>query len=317
MCKSYIEELPIRDSMNCRVLRSFRMECTACGSSESREQKFREMMFGTREEFVYHECLECGCLQIAAVPENLGKYYPDNYYSFALRAAAWKTWLYRARFAAPRWTRWLGGSSASLAAVIAAKPKRGARILDVGSGGGRLVGILRSVGFDAHGIDPFLAADTEFVRRASLEDVEGGWDLIMFHHSLEHMADQAEVLRTARGKLGAGGRCIVRVPIANWAWREYGRDWAQLDAPRHLVIHTAKSFALTAEAAGLRIDETIYDSDKFQFYASEMYRRDIPLRAKLPGEVFSRAEMRRFKREAKRLNEQQLGDQAAFFLIAR
>jgi hypothetical protein len=47
-----------------------------------------------------------------------------------------------------------------------------------------------------------------------------------------------------------------------------------------------------------------------------MYRRDIPLREKRPIEVFSRAEMRRFKREARRLNETRLGDQAAFFLSA-
>lgn len=293
------------------------MECTACKAKMSRQHIFREMMFGTREEFAYNECLECGCLQIAAVPENLGDHYPVGYYSFALRAAVWKTWYYRAHFAAPRLMQALRNCSADLRSVIAAKPNAGARILDVGSGGGRLVGILRSVGFDAHGVDPYLETDKEFVRRASLEDVEGEWDLIMFHHSLEHMADHEEVLRCARSKLGVGGRCIVRIPIAGWAWKTYGRDWAQLDAPRHLVIHTAKSFELTADAAGLRLNRTIYDSDKFLFYASELYRRDIPLHDERVDTVFSRSQIRKFKRDAKDLNRKRLGDQAAFFLSAK
>jgi len=57
----------------------------------------------------------------------------------------------------------------------------------VGCGGGKLVNILRRLGYDAHGIDPFVKAETEYVRRAYLQDTTAKeWDLIMFHHSLEH-----------------------------------------------------------------------------------------------------------------------------------
>lgn len=31
------------------------------------------------DEFDYFECSNCGCLQIKEIPENIGKYYPDNY----------------------------------------------------------------------------------------------------------------------------------------------------------------------------------------------------------------------------------------------
>src|SRR6476661_7449138 len=39
------------------------------------------MMFGTRDEFEYLECAECGTVQIAEIPD-LTAYYPQGYYSF-------------------------------------------------------------------------------------------------------------------------------------------------------------------------------------------------------------------------------------------
>jgi hypothetical protein len=47
------------------------MECTVCSAKAGREHVFREMMFGTRKEFSYWECLACGRLQIEKVPEDL------------------------------------------------------------------------------------------------------------------------------------------------------------------------------------------------------------------------------------------------------
>ena len=43
------------------------------------------MMLGTRDEFDYVQCGKCGCLQIEEVPDNLGEYYPQDYYSFRER----------------------------------------------------------------------------------------------------------------------------------------------------------------------------------------------------------------------------------------
>lgn len=293
---------------------SANMECAACHENTGRQHRFREMMVGTREEFAYWDCVACGCLQIVAAPEDMSKYYPSDYYSFSLRAAAWKGWYYRSLFVAPLLMRRLRRCSPDLASVIASKPKPGARILDVGCGGGGLVGILRILGFEALGIDPHLKTNTPFVQRASLNDVSGEWDMVMFHHSLEHMVNHAEVLRCARNKLRAGGLCLVRIPVATWAWEHYGRDWVQLDAPRHFIVHTPRSFELTAKAARLRIERIVFDSDEFQFYGSELYRRDVPLVGSGGKMAFSRKEIRQFRAQAEDLNRRQAGDQAAFFL---
>ena len=59
------------------------LTCRICQNAENqRSFTAREMMFGLRDEFLYFECSTCGCVQIQEVPNNLPKYYPDNYYSF-------------------------------------------------------------------------------------------------------------------------------------------------------------------------------------------------------------------------------------------
>ena len=40
------------------------------------------MMCGTEKEFEYLECDNCKSLQINNIPQNLEKYYNQNYYSF-------------------------------------------------------------------------------------------------------------------------------------------------------------------------------------------------------------------------------------------
>jgi SAM-dependent methyltransferase len=272
------------------------------------------MMFGTRDEFTYWECSVCGCLQIARIPERLGDYYPDDYYSFSLHLNALELWLYRAYFKAPQLAS-LFRRARAFQSVIEAKPKCGARILDVGCGSGKLVSVLRNIGFDAYGTDPFAKAETHYVRRGSLEDAEDNWDLIMFHHSLEHMPNQVAVLRSARQKLARDGTCLVRIPVAAWAWQHYKRNWVQLDAPRHLIIHTLDSFSRASELAGFHTGQITFDSTAFQFYGSELYARDMPQKDKdSKSAQFSKATMRSFKARAIDLNRQQLGDQASFYL---
>ena len=60
------------------------MRCRICDNAAGNTRHTaREMMFGTREPFEYVECTRCGCVQIAAVPPDLGRHYPPDYYSLA------------------------------------------------------------------------------------------------------------------------------------------------------------------------------------------------------------------------------------------
>src|SRR6185437_9012453 len=120
---------------------------------------------------------------------------------------------------------------------------------------------------------------------------------IMFHHSFEHIEDQIGTLAEVKSKLSPNGLCLIRIPVAQWAWRHYGVNWVQLDAPRHFVIHTHESMIMAAEQAGLNIVNVEYDSTAFQFWGSELYRKDIPLTEGHPNlsKYFDAADVKRFE----------------------
>jgi len=196
-----------------------------------------------------------------------------------------------------------------------------AKILDVGCGSGNLLQDLYYLYYtNIQGCDPFIADDIYhdeqlLIRKASLNELSDSYDCISFHHVFEHMPDQLAVLSAARERLAPGGLLMIRIPVANGeAWRSYRSDWVQLDPPRHYYLHSERSFTLLAEQAGLQIDSIEYDSSAFQFWGSEMYRRDIPLmEVRAPGKsiesFFSAEELADYETRADHLNRLRDGDQ--------
>jgi 2-polyprenyl-3-methyl-5-hydroxy-6-metoxy-1,4-benzoquinol methylase len=73
----------------------------------------------------------------------------------------------------------------------------------------------------------------------------------MLHHSFEHMDNPCGVLKQIDKLLNPDGELLIRIPVSDsFAWRKYGVDWFQLDAPRHFFLHTTKSIALLAKNSG-------------------------------------------------------------------
>src|SRR6266508_4759042 len=170
--------------------------CHICGNAEA-NRRFRvlEMMLGYRDEFTYFQCSQCGCLQIDNIPLDISKYYPADYYSYSIdvskmSAAAIKK---QAQFVCDFYFNGTNITADS-------------RILDVGSGGGGHLYLLREIGFKhLLGVDPYLPKTIEHdnrvrVIRAELADLDGKWDLIMFNHSFEHLNNPLEVLREVAEK---------------------------------------------------------------------------------------------------------------------
>jgi predicted solute-binding protein len=57
--------------------------CPYCGSDEiANTLNVKEMMLGTEEIFEYQRCAQCATLRIGNIPNDLGRYYSDGYYSF-------------------------------------------------------------------------------------------------------------------------------------------------------------------------------------------------------------------------------------------
>jgi len=206
--------------------------------------------------------------------------------------------------------------------MTACRPRLDSRILDVGCGRGERLYELALAGFtNLRGVEPFIDHDVSVapgvtVTRGTLEALDGEFDLIMMHHALEHVVDPRATIRHLARLLAEGGVVVLRVPvIGKFAWRTYGVDWAQLDAPRHLYTFSENGIAALAASAGLEIQSVTYDSFEFQFKGSEQARhlRD----GHKQGLSFSKRQIRQFKKRARMLNRARDGDQACFILSRR
>ncbi|MGH7975493.1 MAG: class I SAM-dependent methyltransferase [Limisphaerales bacterium] len=309
------------------------MSCRICQSTEvSSTVVAREMMFGFRDPFSYFECAKCGCVQILEIPANPGKYYPQNYYSFQGSGIAeqflkrrWAAYSYRSADMIGSLIAVAFGKNAAVESVKRTGVKFDADILDVGCGDGDFLLQLRSLGFSSlTGVDPFLAGDIAYkngvkVLKKNLKEMTGQFDLITMHHSLEHMADPVEILQQAEKILRTGGQLAIRVPVAGAAWKCYGANWIQLDPPRHIFLPTVKSMEILAARAGLRFGQVVFDSTEFQFWGSEQYLCDIPLRdARSQLSLLKRlrafGKMRKQRQQADELNARGEGDAACFHL---
>lgn len=314
------------------------MQCRICGSrGEHRVYVAKEMMLGRRDQHRYFQCSACDCLQIERIPDDLSSYYPEEYYSYRDPGHAGhplQRLLTQARDRYEVQGRGLLGRilhllrpDPKLATLRPLKLTADTRILDVGCGAGHLLYALRELGF-THllGIDPFNRADIHYpnglhIAKCDIFSLQGEWDVVMFHHAFEHLPKQRLHLQQAFSLLKPGGMALLRVPtVSSYAWQEYGVDWVQLDAPRHLYLHSLKSMDALAEQVGFVVEQVVYDSNALQFWGSEQYRQDIPLRdprsyAENPhASGFSKSQIRAFERRSRELNALNQGDQAAFYL---
>jgi 2-polyprenyl-3-methyl-5-hydroxy-6-metoxy-1,4-benzoquinol methylase len=315
-------------------------QCEICANAEGNQiVTVREMMFGFRDEFTYFKCSSCGCLQIVAPPKDLSKYYPnDKYYSFHLNESGSKKGKIKNLLKCSLWHVWwhFNLPMQSLPYVrgftwfslLRKKITKTTAIADIGCGNGFLLQQLSMLGFqNLTGIDPFIENDISYssgikiwktdiynypTQHAENNIIKNRFDLIMLHHSFEHMDTPRKVLNRLYELLSPSGKLLIRIPVSDsFAWRKYGVNWYQLDAPRHFFLHTTKSMVLLAKDCGFTIKRVFYDSTASQFIYSEKYDRDISLFETMK---VSRAYKKSCRKHAKWLNTMMDGDQACFVL---
>lgn len=320
------------------------MNCIICNTPLSNAKRFtaREMMIGLRHSFEYAECPHCGTLQNVETPADMAPYYGHGYYSFAeqhqgiikrflkRKRAQWAFEGSRAgvvamlvgslmvkRYGVPDYVRWMQRVQA----------RQNSAILDVGCGKGALLVEMQNAGFvHLQGIDPFLASDIQYdngveIFKRTIDALPSdSFDVVMMHHSLEHVPDPQQTMQHLYRIVKPQGYGIIRIPVLGFAWRHYGVDWVQLDAPRHYFLPTLQALHMLAESAGFTIRGVEYDSTAFQFWGSEQYRQNIPLHAAESfavhrrGSLFTKEQLHDFHIHAKDLNEQQDGDMVCMYV---
>ncbi len=309
--------------------------CKICGNSQNNKTfKVLEMMHGTRDQFYYLECDACGCVQLMNPPEDMSSYYSNDHYGSFGRSkhSILKKILrnYRNKYAIfgegglPG--RFLNNRNPlpSDYCLIKDYATRQSKILDVGCGQGAYMVDLKNIGFDhVSGIDPFLEqtishSNGVVIKRKSFGEISEKYDVIVSHHSFEHVADPLSTLRSIKNNLENGGVVLLTVPVAEALYRKYQQSCYLIQAPQHFFLPSIKSMKILTQQAGLSVSKVIRDSENALVWCqnSELWEKDIAvneMRQPIASYFGDReiTEMKQFILDLERSHE---GDNATFVL---
>lgn len=172
--------------------------------------------------------------------------------------------------------------------------REGARVLDVGSGGGEMVFLLRAAGCDASGIEPNLGY-ARYAREQLGLNVKGGMvqdldhppaslDAITLFHVLEHTNDPVGFLKRLRCWLRPGGYLFVEVP--NLEGRE--QHPARRFHTAHLVHFNVATLHWAGGLAGFSAERTVVSGDGGVVFVIFRERSDGPASTDPPGPNYAR-----------------------------
>ncbi len=298
------------------------MICRICGHQNNNQKLYyvNDKMFQENESFEYFECTHCDALQISSVPEDMSRFYPENYYSLKSKLSFGQKLLFRLRdlifyynfpvFLVRKLK--IKMSNLSLEAFLKLKPEKNVIVLDVGCGEGKFLTSIYNLGFkNIIGIEPFALKEQikPFpILKKQLYDITEKFDIITFNHVFEHVENVNETLRLCYDLLKKNGKIIIRVPVKDsYAYEFYKENWVQWDAPRHFQLLTKKSFEIITAKNNFQLSDYYYDSYKFQFTGSEKYRRNLSYQTS--NAVFTKEELKKFTEKSIELNNQKKGDQ--------
>jgi len=234
--------------------------CALCGTAEAESVATgRDFEYDTcPNRFRFQRCNACGHVYLSPRPSvaDLGVIYPSNYYAFAGGGNPLVARLRRI---------WEGGKVRLYRELVGDGERR---ILDVGCGNGRFLGLLRDFGCPAWelvGID--LDADAVASCRAQgfdahvgrVEDLQAGeprFDAVIMLQLIEHVEDPAAVCRSVHALLRPGGRFVVETPnLAGIDYRLFRSSWwGHYHFPRHWNLFSRASLRRMLEEAGFEVE---------------------------------------------------------------
>lgn len=202
------------------------------------------------EQFTYVRCTSCGLIFLPDVPEDLGRYYPDEYY----------------RLPASREELVAASRPHDAYKVDLLRPLMpSGRLVEVGPAIGGFAAIAQDAGYEVSAIEMDARA-SEFLRdvvgipTTTTDDTEqaladgGPYDVIAMWHVIEHLRDPRGTVAAAAAALNPGGVLILGAPNPEaWQLRVFGKRWTHIDAPRHLCLIPISSLERWAADLGLEV----------------------------------------------------------------
>ena len=238
--------------------------CPLCGGTKSGlTLEARDLLFGKPGTYRLVRCSDCSLQFVNPRPTfaSLGAHYPDDYHC------------YRSPEDEPRLLRPLSRHMANSQAATRLKhlervlgPLRpDMQILDVGCGRNALLHrIQQTRGVTGLGVEmkPEMAAHVRDTLKmpiveGTLHDARlesGRFDLAIMLEYLEHELAPLALLHEAKRVLKPGGYAVIEIPDPEgWPARAFGRQWVNLDLPRHLVFFDRKTLADALGRAGFEV----------------------------------------------------------------
>jgi len=205
----------------------------------------------TGETFDYYRCAACGIVFLSPIPQDIGKYYPADYYgiprSVANLAAAAELERYKIE-------------------LVQRFVARG-RLLEIGPAYGAFTWLAKQAGFDASAIEMSEACcrfmnEVAGIHAVHSLDIDAALrasepcDVIALWHVIEHLPDPWGTLRLLADRLNPGGVLVIAAPNPlAFQFGLMGRYWTHLDAPRHL--HLIPAATLSEHARGLGLETVL------------------------------------------------------------
>ncbi len=209
----------------------------------------RNRAIGTRS-FLYRRCLVCDTLHLDDAPEDLGRYYPQDYYQLPSRRAL-------DRAARSR------GEVAKLDLLRAQRPP--GQLLEIGAGFGVFARAAHLAGYAVTAIEMDARCCEYLERVVGVQAIRGdkpeellarlpASETIVLWHVLEHLPRPWEVLEGIAANLVPGGVLALALPNPDaLQFRLLRGRWAHVDAPRHLFLIPSTTLIERAAQLGLRL----------------------------------------------------------------
>ena len=234
--------------------------CPACGETEIRVLfDATDRLYRTTPK-IFHlvECSNCRLIRLHPWPSagELRTYYPDGY------------WFAPGRDTASRleeaYRRFVLRDHLSFVMQAVEDSDEDGIVLDVGCGGGLLLGRLQQLGLRVAGLDNSTsaasAAWTSNQVRVVCGDLSqsplrsGSCSVVTMFHVLEHLPNAASYISAARELLTPNGRLVVQVPNASsWQFLLLGAHWNGIDVPRHLVNYRESDLKNLLDRCGFQV----------------------------------------------------------------
>lgn len=147
--------------------------------------------------------------------------------------------------------------------------KSSPKVLDYGCGDGKLVEALIKKGVNAVGFEPSegarkITATKNLPVYGEIISSEENYDLIMFWHSLEHIAKPFEVIKKMRNYLKKDGKLLIAAPNADSPEAYIARGkWFHYSYPFHCIHFTPKAISILLKKSGLQIDKIDYFNPEY------------------------------------------------------